>query len=197
MGQYNITAYSKLPQGRMRMNVIWESVIYGNTFDVQNRIISHSKFSTGNNRDNDVIFYPNDIDFTLKFYGDTDKWKNILLELSTIEAVVSVYVKPYTADLLRFTGIIVPQSVDGDLNEKIITFKVADDFQKLKTVDPRTNPYGYTLTSHVTFIDLIQDLFTLAGGGFITSVVHSSTYEAQYNFEELTLTASFERFGTQ
>jgi len=197
VGQYNITAYSKLPQGRMRMNVIWESVIYGNTFDVQNKIISHSKFSTGNNRDNDVIFYPNDIDFTIKFYGDTDKWKNILLELSTIGAEVNVYIMVGQNDERhRFSGMIVPESVDGDLNEKIISFKAADEFELLKKIDPRTNPFDYVLTNDVSFVDLFYSLFSLAGIGYISEVTHNSTYEAQYSFEELTLTAPFERFGT-
>lgn len=130
-------------------------------------------FTIGSDRDNEVIYYPNNFEIDIKTEEEFEDWIQILKDLCT----VSTYSMIQQDGVYIFRGYVQQSSVKGDMFRKTLSFRCADQILALKDVDPKTNPLNYGTTQKRSLQYIITDI--LNSYLDIDQVVSLCTYEAK------------------
>lgn len=146
------------------------------------KLIELDSFSVGSDRDNEVIFYPNNFDVEIKTEEDFEDWLTILKDLSLKETLAMI---EKDGDYI-FRGSVQKSSVKGDMFRRSLGFRAVDQIMNLKNFDPADNDLNYVLDETHRITSILQDIFTSGiyfpdGTAYINGVVSLCTYEANVN----------------
>ena len=172
---YKIILYSNVPQGQLKFQFSIADSIYDAT--ETHTFLKLGKFETGSDHDKDTLFFPNNFEVEFKIEGSKALWFEVLKELRSLKTIVQVYLD----DQWIFAGYAYSKNIDSDFVQQTIKVKVIDQFLKLKDIDPRTNPFGFTLGTPMKVTEFLYEILlyaTFLDGAYVSDVVSECTYEA-------------------
>jgi len=191
---YYIYIFGNLPQGLYNFTI---KFFYSDLYEggEEHALVDFDGFSIGTKEPKEIYSFPGEFNLKFKVLGDNQKWFNVLNELKKITCTVQVHdPKGYQI----FSGYVYNgnDAVRGDKKNQTITVKVVDQSYRYKTVDPRTNPYGYNLNAPILITELIADILDHnVHFPFVEEVVSTCTYEAEATFSGGSAVVPFSGFG--
>lgn len=193
-----ITAETNTSNGILTVDIVLQA--HSTEYIVTAIIKSIGELTIGSDEDSDSIWFPGSIDIELYF----EMVKKDLIDLfKYIENRIennwcSVYIK--LNNNLIWQGYISRDSADLSLDNNIIKMNFIDQTERLRNIDPRTNPFGYTdLSSTKKIIDIIKDFFInqiFLDDNYITNITGTSTIEGRILVNSQYITFPFSEFRT-
>lgn len=191
-----ITEETNTPNGILTIEIVFQVHVLG--YIVPAVIKSMGNLTIGSDESSDIIWLPGGIDIELYF----GMHKKDLIDLfKYIENRIennwcSVYIK-LNSNLI-WQGYISRDPDDLSLDNNIIKMHFIDQTERLRDIDPRTNPFGYTyLGDFKKIVDIIKDFFInqiFVDDNYITNIIETSTIEGRIFANGQYITFPFSEF---
>jgi len=153
---------SRYRSGKYKVSLSMSSGSIPEPLSLHAKIIELGELEIGSDESNESVYFPNNM--SLKFLLDERErttWSKLFSALRTNEALYIF--EREISDAIWSTvwfGYTQPEAVTGDYWDGTFTVKAYDPFYKqMKAIDPKTNPFGYTLSYGYPFTDILFDAF--------------------------------------